>query len=227
MPSARRRCRLWLCRRWAGPRVVHGKKASMVGEQFDWFARMWVHVTSRRHALSFPVGIGLAAVLSRVAGVEGMGACRKVGARCERSRNCCAGSRCKRGKCRCKPGWEDCGSDGLCDNLQSSSVDCGSCGHTCPSGMACQSGRCACSGGEDYCTNRPSCQNGGGPGCGCVKSTAGASVCIGYPGLCTTTTGCTDDATCVARHGADWVCVPVSPCGQCAAACFPLCPDPV
>jgi hypothetical protein len=47
---------------------------------------------------------------------------------------------CTSGQCECHTAYTDC--SGLCVNLKSDVLNCGSCGNVCPSGQICKGGTC-------------------------------------------------------------------------------------
>jgi hypothetical protein len=116
--------------------------------RFDALARSLAPAGSRRSLLAAASG-AIAALWTRVPfGAEA--GCKKVGAKCRRNGNCCAGARCRHGRCRCKMGWSNC-SGKLCRNLASDAANCGACGTTCITGC-CAGGTCRTPCGDDCCT---------------------------------------------------------------------------
>jgi hypothetical protein len=116
--------------------------------RFDALARSLVVAGSRRSLLAAVSGIG-AAFLARFSD-EAQAGCKKVGKNCDKKK-CCAGARCRHGRCRCKKEWTECGGDGLCRNLSSDPEHCGACGQSCLTGC-CAGGVCRDMCGDDCCT---------------------------------------------------------------------------
>ena len=73
-------------------------------------------------------------------GARGAAACGRVGADCDRDRDCCDGAECERGNCRCREGLSNC--DGRCRDLKRDDDDCGRCGNRCRDDERCDLGRC-------------------------------------------------------------------------------------
>jgi hypothetical protein len=89
------------------------------------------------------IAAGAATLLPALGGPESALACKKVGKKCDKNKDCCDGARCnggKRGKCRCKSGRKECGSK--CKNLDNDENHCGSCNTACPEGIPCSGGIC-------------------------------------------------------------------------------------
>ena len=71
-------------------------------------------------------------------------ACKKVGKKCDKNKDCCDGAKCKggkNGKCRCKNGFTKCGK--RCRDLDKHREHCGVCGNACVSPDACCDGVCS------------------------------------------------------------------------------------
>lgn len=116
---------------------------------FDALTRAIAMPRSRRPLLGAGVGGAFSALLTRFAPETAAG-CKKAGAKCKKNGNCCAGGRCRHGRCRCKQGWSECGQDGLCHNLSSDAINCGACGQLCLTGC-CVAGVCDVPCGDDCC----------------------------------------------------------------------------
>ena len=117
----------------------------MDGKQFDTVIKnIGVRPGSRRAVLRALGGGALGAVLARLgldgAAAQTASACGRVGAECSDGGQCCPGSRCAKGRCRCRAGLTDCG--GRCRNLQTDVINCGACGSPCSKGQACCAGQC-------------------------------------------------------------------------------------
>ena len=111
--------------------------------------------TSRRAAVGGFVSSVL--VVLGYHGPVGAGGCRKLSQECSGSKRCCKTAgfnlRCKGGKCKCKPEFNDCNkASGTCEtNLRSDTNDCGQCGIACGNGESCLHGACTCGGGFGNC----------------------------------------------------------------------------
>src|SRR5688572_17379558 len=99
----------------------------MIGSQLDIFARQLARTLPRRPAIGVLTGllsIGFARPQPALA-------CKKVGKKCDKNKDCCDGARCKgdtkkkKGKCRCKGGFTKCG--GTCHDLNQDEQHCGGC----------------------------------------------------------------------------------------------------
>ena len=114
----------------------------MDGRSFDGFTRFLTTGRSRRGTLAVLAG----AVPLRGGAREAQAACKKVGRKCDKNMDCCQGAKCKggrRGRCRCKSGWEECDGDGRCANLDNDLNNCGACGTACLFPDACCDGVCS------------------------------------------------------------------------------------
>jgi hypothetical protein len=73
-------------------------------------------------------------------------ACKKVGRKCDKNKDCCDHAKCKgdkkdkKGKCRCKSGYKECNK--RCYDLDKDPQNCGSCGNACVPPDACCDGQC-------------------------------------------------------------------------------------
>lgn len=111
--------------------------------QFDAFARHMTTMLLRREMFS----IVAAAAASHMAGGRrgALAACKKVGQKCDKNKECCDGARCqgdtkkKKGKCRCKSGRENC--DGMCLSVDDD-AHCGACGAACAEDQFCSDSAC-------------------------------------------------------------------------------------
>ncbi|HEU5431594.1 MAG TPA: hypothetical protein VFU81_08025 [Thermomicrobiales bacterium] len=68
-------------------------------------------------------------------------ACKRVGKKCKKNKDCCNGAKCKGGNCKCKAGRAACG--GTCVRLDADERHCGGCGVACGAGETCCSSVCA------------------------------------------------------------------------------------
>ena len=114
----------------------------MIGSQLDTFARQLARSMRRRPAIGVLAGLlsfGLARPQPALA-------CKKVGKKCDKNKDCCDGARCKgdakdkKGKCRCKSGYKECNK--RCYDLDKDPQNCGSCGNACVPPDACCDGQC-------------------------------------------------------------------------------------
>lgn len=171
----------------------------MTNQRFGRWTRLWAADHSRRRFLRL-LGGALAALLTLVGGEEVEAACARVGQRCERSRHCCPGARCRHGTCRCKAGFSHCGGGGCidvqrcgntCASIAEDRNNCGRCGHRCPEGTSpfssgvltaskCDAGTC-CSRVYNTCgpAVSPCCATGLEAGARCVSRANGTSICCG------------------------------------------------
>lgn len=115
----------------------------MDDDRFDAVAKSLGRGAPRRAFVRLLAGNALGAVLVRLQVEDAAAACIAAGKRCERGDQCCAGSSCKGGTCKCKDGLTDCGKtckaccvDGL-RNGQESDIDCGGGCARCANGKAC------------------------------------------------------------------------------------------
>jgi DNA-binding beta-propeller fold protein YncE len=67
-------------------------------------------------------------------------ACKNVGKKCAKSKDCCIGATCKKKKCACKSSRTAC--DQTCVDLDTDSLHCGACNNSCIGRATCQSGSC-------------------------------------------------------------------------------------
>jgi hypothetical protein len=91
------------------------------------------------------IAAGAATLLPALGGPESALACKKVGKKCDKNKDCCDGARCnggKRGKCRCKSGFTKCSGAKVCKNLRNDSKHCGACNTACDAGESCCSRVC-------------------------------------------------------------------------------------
>src|SRR3954468_5581080 len=143
--------------------------------RLDAIATLLATGSPRRRVLS-----ACAAVLGGMALPGAALACKKIGKKCKKSKNCCDGAKCKKGKCKCKSGLVDCNGVCLssCDSQPSCGdglVDCnGVCSPSCNSQSTCESGLTECSGAcldldrdeqhcgacNNSCIGRATCKNG-------------------------------------------------------------------
>jgi DNA-binding beta-propeller fold protein YncE len=111
----------------------------MIGSQLDIFARQLARTLPRRPAIGVLTGL-LSIGLTRP---QPALACKKVGKKCDKNKDCCDGARCKGGKnskCKCKNGFTKC--DKKCYDLDKDEKRCGSCNTACAPGATCQNGAC-------------------------------------------------------------------------------------
>jgi hypothetical protein len=107
--------------------------------------------------------------------------CKKVGKKCDKNQDCCDHATCKgdtknkKGKCRCKGGFTECG--GKCYDLDKDEKHCGACNNACAPGSICQDGSCACV----ACEGAEICENGQ---CQCPAANQCGDVCCDEPASC-------------------------------------------
>jgi hypothetical protein len=102
--------------------------------RFDTLARGMAGPMRRRPLVGALAGAVLAAWVTP----EHALACKHVGRKCDKNKDCCDGARCKggkNGKCRCKSGFTKCGND--CANLDNNEDHCGGCNIACGPGETC------------------------------------------------------------------------------------------
>ena len=182
-------------------------------QRFDALARRAGAVGARRRALLSLVGSTLAT--SMFGPAPAVAGCKKVGKKCDKTKDCCDDARCKggkNGKCRCKSGFSECG--GKCYDLDKDETHCGSCDTTCAAGESCVDGVCAeggCTAGLDSCVEGALCiACPDRPGSVCYRDNSGTPRCSVVL-LCVT---CDDDADC-AGLGPNARCITSCP-GQCS-----------
>ncbi len=116
----------------------------MDGHTFDALARRLTVSPSRRGAIAVLGGALITAVLGPARFAEA--GCKKIGKSCDKSRDCCEGARCKKGKCKCQNGFSVC--DKICYDLANDPRHCGACGNACAAGDLCREGSCLPSDGD-------------------------------------------------------------------------------
>jgi hypothetical protein len=106
--------------------------------RFDALARTLAAGMPRRRAL----GATVAGVAASVFGStpRALAACKKVGRRCDKNKDCCDGAECRGEDCRCKNGRDECA--GKCFNFDTDERHCGACDNACAAGEACCAGAC-------------------------------------------------------------------------------------
>jgi hypothetical protein len=158
---------------------------------FDNLAR-WVAAGtgSRRGVLRLLTGGALGGGLTRLGLQEAAGACKAVGKRCERGRDCCSKRCSKRGRCRCAPPASAC----------QSSADC------CQTDPFCCDGVCRSALGG-ACTTVADCCPGSGSGVDCCDNVCTATGtdenncgACGQP--CPVGQACNADGCCIRRGDA-------------------------
>jgi hypothetical protein len=115
-------------------------------QRFDNLARQLRHGMPRRPLIA-AMAMTVLATLQRP---QSALACKKVGRKCDKNKDCCDGARCKggkKGKCRCKSGFTKCNKKRF--DLDKDEKHCGSCNTVCAPGATCQDGICACARNDD------------------------------------------------------------------------------
>jgi len=149
----------------------------MDGTRFDALIRA-LSVSRRTTFKTFSSG-ALAALLASRVGEQAEAGCKNVGKKCDKSKDCCDGAKCKggkNGKCRCKSGLTDCAGDKACQDLTTATSHCGACGNACTAGDLCCSGVCA-----NLATDSANCA-------ACGQACGETETCVA--GVCTTAEGC-------------------------------------
>jgi hypothetical protein len=140
----------------------------MDARSFDEMARSLRNGLSRRGAvMKIMRGVPTALFLGHGAAVRA--GCKKVGKKCDKSRDCCDHATCKGGKhskCKCKGGYTKCG--GKCYDLDKDKNHCGGCNADCDNGTPCTDGVCCVPVTTDtrtdsdwQCTSSEACCDGG------------------------------------------------------------------
>lgn len=106
-------------------------------------------LSSRRLSLRLTL-TALAGRLLGTASADALGACGRIGGRCRKRQDCCAGARCARRRCTCRRGRVNCGASGRCVDPRTDPDHCGQCGQACLEGRGCDNGVC-CKSGETGC----------------------------------------------------------------------------
>jgi DNA-binding beta-propeller fold protein YncE len=107
-------------------------------QRFDGIARI-LGTHAGRRALAG----GLASLLAGLTIPQSALACKKVGKKCDKSKDCCDGATCKggkHGKCKCKSGFTTCNTK--CYDLDRDEDHCGGCGNACQPDEFCEAGTC-------------------------------------------------------------------------------------
>jgi len=105
-------------------------------QRFDTLARTLSGAPSRRYA----IGGMLIAVTTALTRPGGSLAAKKVGKKCDKSKDCVDGAKCKKDKCTCKSRFTQCTKK--CYDLDKDEKHCGQCGNTCNDNETCISGVC-------------------------------------------------------------------------------------
>jgi hypothetical protein len=190
----------------ATPSGAAPRRTPMDAERFANLCRT-VAGASRTRREGMRALVGLAVALAGGAGFASRdaaaGGCRRVGARCDRSADCCNGASCRGNTCRCRAGFVEDGSrcrqatpprfcgvgcwrgqiccDGVCVDATRNTDHCGACGRQCGFREWCDGGACAC---EDH-TGR--CQRVVNPGT--PEETRLPGVCCPIECACDAATG--------------------------------------
>jgi hypothetical protein len=192
----------------------------MIGSQLDTFARQLARSMRRRPAigvLAGPLSFGLARPQPALA-------CKKVGKKCDKTKDCCDGARCGGKKCKCKNGFSKCNK--RCYDLDQDANHCGACNNACAAGETCCDGQCVDL--QTDVTNCGSCGRACDENMECV-----VGVCRFPPGTClhglaacvtagTLTCGESFDCRCYQSTEGEIICGDVAdvhrPCGECASS---------
>ncbi len=182
--------------------------------KFDDLTRLLaIETGSRRRVLRVAAGGLLTAALARLGLDEAAARCAKAGGKCKRTADCCDGTACKRGRCRCAAGRKDCDRDGVCEtDPLTDPRHCGACNNPCGVGRVCQDGRCVCEPGRTTCginccrsgatccgdrcadlTDDPDNCGACGARCGAGRTCLGGSCCVPLGGACADSADCCDE----------------------------------
>jgi hypothetical protein len=145
----------------------------MAAHWLDVFARRIQSDLSRRNALVLLAGALASGSAFPQPTLAGNG--KKVGKKCDKNKDCIDGAKCKKDKCKCKSGWDECNNDGKCQKLDNDPANCGVCGNVCATGATCSEGTCV------------------GPPQQCVPLTAVFDM---PPATCASSDECCDGGTC-------------------------------
>jgi hypothetical protein len=149
--------------------------------------------TALRRFLGFAVGASLAGPLDAIGFEGGERRCpksRRCGKKC-----CPQHSHCKKGRCKCSPGFKKCGKK--CVDLKADPRNCGACGVACEPGQSCVAGVCTssqqpgavCGNGVIEAGEQCDGANLGGQTCQGLGFTGGTLAC--GPNCTFVTSGCT------------------------------------
>ena len=148
----------------------------MDSSRFDTLARRFSGPATRRTALA-GLGAAFTRLLPGTTSAQPRTTCRELGQVCipERNIDCCPGSTCRNGRCRCPEGKRRC--QGECVSVRRC------CGDACGGGAVCREGRCVCPAGTRRCGERCVSKRRCCPGqkrCGqrCIRQ---AACCGGCP----------------------------------------------
>lgn len=184
----------------------------MDGTRFDALTRA-LGVSRRTSFRAF--GGALPALLAARGGEQAAAGCKHVGKKCDKSKDCCDGAKCKggkNGKCRCKSGLDDCDGDGRCESLDTDNANCGECGNACTPGQACCDAACI-----DVLSDRANC-GACGVVCGEPEDCVAGS-CL----LCQPTAPLCGDSCCAIDNCCAGICTDLlnsrANCGACFRAC--------
>lgn len=166
--------------------------------EIDAIARELAHGMPRRRLLGV-VAVALARL--QIERRDAAASCKNVGQQCDKDNDCCAGAKCRGGKCTCKSGFDEC--SGKCFNLDRDERHGGACDTPCGVGDTCCNGKCAnlqfdpdhCGGCETVCDAGETCCDAAcvdidanDRNCGaCGHSCTATEECVG--GVCVTPPG--------------------------------------
>ena len=185
----------------------------MDASRFDTFTRELT--ASRRSTLKSIVGVAAGLIFSSGVADDALAGCKKVGKKCDKSKDCCDGGKCKggkNGKCRCKSGLDDCDGDGRCESLETDNANCGACGNACTAGEGCCDAACV-----DVQTDRANC-GGCGVVCGAPEDCVSGS-CL----LCQPSAPLCGDSCCAFDNCCAGVCSDLLTSNVHCGACFVTC----
>jgi hypothetical protein len=195
----------------------------MDDERFDRLTRRLGYAIPRRPLIAAITG----ALFSTLKTPEPALACKHVGRKCDKNKDCCDGATCRGGKnskCQCKSGFDKCGND--CVNFDNNEDHCGGCDTVCAQSESCCDGVC-----NDFLADDANC-GACGAVCDATEECVGG-VCITPPGGCpphadSCATGedvaCAGGSTCECAQTTEGttacgdVATPGAACGQCQSS---------
>ncbi len=126
-------------------------------QSFDAFTRGLTAIVPRRRTIALLAGVVSPLLTPGASPVAA--ACKKVGKKCDKNKDCCDGARCGGKKCKCKSGFSKCNKK--CYDLDQDENHCGACDNACAPAATCIDGACV-EGGYAFVTQWGSSGAGNG-----------------------------------------------------------------